>query len=149
MFYNLCYLLTCHLLHDLSVNNLCNPVTFYLAHDDSITIISSRKKIYVKKKKCACAHLCCGVLFNDSQRKWKRKILYPSNITDEKALHLDISYPKISSVVTVYVMQETLSTILFILKNCSTRKKKSWKQNVSSKSAMFETLNKKKGSHDS
>ena len=32
----------------------------------------------------------------------KRKILYPSNITDKKALHLDISYPKISSVVTVW-----------------------------------------------
>ena len=123
MFYNLYYLLTCYLLHDESVNNLCNPVTFYLVHDDSINIISSREKIYVKKKKCAYAHLCCGVLFNDSQRKWKRKIFYPSNITDEKALHLDISYPKISSVVTVYVMQETLSIVLFILKNCSTRKK--------------------------
>ena len=100
------------------------PVTFYLLHDDSVYIISSREKIYVEKKKCACAHLCCGVLFNDSQRKWKRKILYPSNITDKKALHLDISYPKISLVVTVYIMQETLSTVLFILKNCSTRKKK-------------------------
>ena len=96
------YLLTFYLLHDDSVNNLCNPVTFYLVHDDSINIISSREKIYVKKEKCACAHLCCGVLFNDSQRKRKRKILYPSNIIDEKALHLDTSYPKISSVVTVW-----------------------------------------------
>jgi len=44
MFYNLCYLLTCYLLHDESVNNLCNPVTFYLVHDNSVNIIHQGKK---------------------------------------------------------------------------------------------------------
>ena len=34
--------------------NLRYPITFYLLHEESVNIISSRKKIYVKKEKCVC-----------------------------------------------------------------------------------------------
>ena len=37
--------------------NLRYPITFYLLHEESVNIISSRKKIYVKKEKCVCTHV--------------------------------------------------------------------------------------------
>ena len=32
------------------------PDNIYLLHEESVNIISSREKIYVKKEKCVCAH---------------------------------------------------------------------------------------------